>query len=66
MVAQPAVDASATANDSWWKLYSDPVLDRLEPYSLDALDAAGRELIAALRATSPGVRIETELLGNHS
>ena len=39
------------------------VLDRLEPYSLDALDAAGQELIAALRATSPDVRIETELLG---
>ena len=31
------------------------VLDRLEPYSLEALDAAGQELITALRATSPGV-----------
>jgi DNA/RNA-binding domain of Phe-tRNA-synthetase-like protein len=42
------------------------VLDRLEPYDLDALDAAGRELVAALRATSPGVRIETQLLGSQS
>jgi DNA/RNA-binding domain of Phe-tRNA-synthetase-like protein len=42
------------------------VLDRLEPFGLDALDAAGQELIAALRATSPGVRIETELLGSQT
>ena len=42
------------------------VLDRLEPYSLDTLNAAGQELIAALRATSPGVRIETELLGSRT
>ena len=42
------------------------VLDRLEPYGLDALDAAGQELIAALRAASPGVRIETELLGSQA
>lgn len=42
------------------------VLDRLAPYGLDALDAAGEELIAALRATSPGVRIETELLGSRT
>ncbi len=42
------------------------VLDRLDPYGLDALDAAGRELVAALRASSPEVRIETELLGSRS
>ena len=42
------------------------VLDRLEPYSLDSLNAAGQELIAALRATSPDVRIETELLGSQT
>lgn len=42
------------------------VLDRLEPYGLDALDAAGQELIAALRTSSPGVRIETEVLGRQT
>jgi DNA/RNA-binding domain of Phe-tRNA-synthetase-like protein len=42
------------------------VLDRLEPYSLDALNAAGQELIAALHSSSPGVRIETELLGSQT
>ncbi len=39
------------------------VLDRLEPFSLDALAAAGDELIARLRSTSPNVEIETESLG---
>jgi len=39
------------------------VLDRLEPFSLDALAAAGDDLIARLRATSPNVEIQTELLG---
>lgn len=40
------------------------VLDRLDPYGLDALDEAGQELIAALRLSSPGIGIETELLGS--
>lgn len=39
------------------------VLDRLPPYSLDALQVAGDELIAALRATSSECDIETELIG---
>lgn len=34
--ASPAVDVSATNNDSWWKLYSDPVLDRLVADALAA------------------------------
>lgn len=41
------------------------VLDRLEPFGLDALAAAGDALIANLRATSPNAGIETELLGQH-
>ncbi len=42
------------------------VLDRLEPFGLDALEAASQDLIASIRATSPGVTIETELLGNQT
>lgn len=39
------------------------VLDRLPPYSLEALHTAADELRAHLRAVAPECRIETELLG---
>ena len=39
------------------------VLDRLAPYPVDALDAAGRDLIARLAAISPAASFETDLLG---
>ena len=39
------------------------VLDRLAPYSIDALDAAGRDLIARLAGVSPAATFETDLLG---
>lgn len=39
------------------------VLDRLEPFSHDALAVAGDDLIARLRGTNPNVEIQTELLG---
>lgn len=39
------------------------VLDRLPPYPMEALTAAGDELIASLRETSPESEIETELIG---
>ncbi len=39
------------------------VIDRLDPFGFDALDAASQELIGYLRATSPDVVIETEILG---
>jgi DNA/RNA-binding domain of Phe-tRNA-synthetase-like protein len=39
------------------------VLDRLPPYSLDDLRAAGDALIASLREQSPDCEIETELIG---
>lgn len=39
------------------------VLDRLAPYSLAELQAAGDELMALLKEYSPGCTLETELLG---
>lgn len=39
------------------------ILERLEPYPLDRLRAAGDALAGHLRAISPGARIETRLLG---
>lgn len=39
------------------------LLERLEPYSLDRLDEAGGRLAETLRAISPGVRIDTRLIG---
>jgi hypothetical protein len=39
------------------------VLDRMEPYPITDLQAAGDDLIAQLRAISPEVVIETHLLG---
>jgi len=42
------------------------VLDRLEPYTLDELYAAGEELAELIRVTSPGCRLETSVLGPHS
>jgi DNA/RNA-binding domain of Phe-tRNA-synthetase-like protein len=38
------------------------LLERLEPYSLERLDAAGDALAARLRAISPDVRIESRLI----
>jgi DNA/RNA-binding domain of Phe-tRNA-synthetase-like protein len=39
------------------------LLERLAPMSLDALDAAGDALVAALEARSPGVRLARRRLG---
>lgn len=39
------------------------LLERLEPYPLDRLRAAGDALSARLRAVTPGVRIESRLIG---
>ncbi len=39
------------------------VLDRLAPYTLAELQAAGEDLQAQFRAVSPDCRLETELLG---
>jgi DNA/RNA-binding domain of Phe-tRNA-synthetase-like protein len=39
------------------------LLERLEPYSLDRLDEAAGRLAEMLRAISPGVRIDTRLIG---
>jgi DNA/RNA-binding domain of Phe-tRNA-synthetase-like protein len=39
------------------------LLERLEPYSLDRLHAAGEDLVARLRAISPDVRMESRLIG---
>ena len=39
------------------------VLERLEPYPIDRLTAAGDELAARLRAITPAVRVETRLIG---
>ena len=39
------------------------VLDRLEPYGIDLLLAAGEELARLIQAASPGCSLETELLG---
>jgi DNA/RNA-binding domain of Phe-tRNA-synthetase-like protein len=39
------------------------VLDRLEPYPLEALRAAGEDLLGLIRAASPGCRLEAGLLG---
>ncbi|HEU5161205.1 MAG TPA: phenylalanine--tRNA ligase beta subunit-related protein [Streptosporangiaceae bacterium] len=39
------------------------ILERLEPYPLDRLVAAGDDLAARLRALAPDVRIETRLVG---
>jgi DNA/RNA-binding domain of Phe-tRNA-synthetase-like protein len=39
------------------------VLDRLEPYPLDGLSAAGESLAELVRTASPGCRVETCLLG---
>ena len=38
------------------------VLERLEPYPIDRLTAAGDELAARLRAITPAVRVETRLI----
>jgi DNA/RNA-binding domain of Phe-tRNA-synthetase-like protein len=38
------------------------VLDRLAPYSMAELQAAGDELVAALREVSPDCEVETELI----
>jgi DNA/RNA-binding domain of Phe-tRNA-synthetase-like protein len=42
------------------------VLDRLEPYPLEELRAAGEELSELVRAASPGCRLETTMLGPES
>ncbi|HEY7486628.1 MAG TPA: phenylalanine--tRNA ligase beta subunit-related protein [Streptosporangiaceae bacterium] len=42
------------------------ILERLEPYPLDRLTAAGDDLAVRLRAFSPDVRIETRLVGPSS
>ncbi|WP_412515835.1 cytoplasmic protein [Actinomadura madurae] len=39
------------------------LLERLQPYPLDRLDEAGARLAELLRTVSPGVRIETRLIG---
>lgn len=39
------------------------VLDRLEPFPLDELRAAGEELVALIWQASPGCRLETAVLG---
>jgi DNA/RNA-binding domain of Phe-tRNA-synthetase-like protein len=39
------------------------VLERLDPYPLDRLAAAGDDLAARLRASAPGAQIETRLVG---
>jgi DNA/RNA-binding domain of Phe-tRNA-synthetase-like protein len=39
------------------------LLERLEPYPLERLHAAGQELAARLRAVAPEVRIESRLIG---
>lgn len=42
------------------------LLERLAPLSLDALDAAGDALVAAIRARTPGVVVERRRLGPQS
>jgi DNA/RNA-binding domain of Phe-tRNA-synthetase-like protein len=39
------------------------LLERLEPYSLDGLYAAGEDLAARLRVLAPDVRLESRLIG---
>jgi DNA/RNA-binding domain of Phe-tRNA-synthetase-like protein len=40
------------------------VLERLPPFSIENLDAAGRELIQSLRVLSPDCKVEYSLLGS--